>query len=99
MDENILNKKDRLIEVLDKGTAMVHLDARSPGVTVPPALKKEAHLRLNLSYNFSPPDLSLNDWGVRCTLSFSGHRFKVSIPWPALFGIASPVTQELWMFP
>jgi stringent starvation protein B len=78
---------------------MIHLDARRPGVLVPTSLRGEAHLRLNLSYRFDPPDLTVGEWGVRSTLSFSGSRFTVAVPWSALFAIASHVTKEFWMYP
>ena len=92
-------KKERLLVALERGMVMIHLDARRPGVRVPDNLRDEAHLRLNLSYRFDPPDLTVSDWGVRTSLSFSGSRFKVAVPWSALFAIASHVTQEFWMFP
>lgn len=98
MDNNATEKKERLLAALDKGMVMVHLDARRPGVLVPPSLREEAHLRLNLSYRFDPPDLSVNDWGVRSTLSFSGSRFTVAIPWSALFAITSYATKESWTY-
>lgn len=99
MDRKAPEKKQRLLDALDRGLVMVHLDARRPGVLVPEPLRGEFHLRLNLSYRFDPPDLSVGDWGVRCTLSFGGKRFKVGIPWSALFAITSHVTQEFWMYP
>lgn len=99
MDEKVQEKKERLLTALEKGMVMVHLDARRPGVNVPEALADEAHLRLNISYRFDPPDLSVGEWGVRSTLSFSGRRFTVAIPWNALFAITSHVTREFWMFP
>ena len=79
--------------------AMIHLDGRQAGVNVPEHLKNEPHLRLNLSYRFDPPDLAINGWGIRSTLSFSGRRFTVSIPWTALFAITSHVTKEFWIYP
>ena len=79
--------------------AMVHLDARCSGVRVPDHLAREAHLRLNLSYKFDPPDLTVSGWGVRATLSFSGRRFQVALPWVAVFAITSHTTQEFWLFP
>ncbi|MFY2558247.1 ClpXP protease specificity-enhancing factor SspB [Corallococcus terminator] len=97
-DTKDLDKKERLLASLDQGMVMIHLDARRPGVLVPAALRGEAHLRLNLSYRFDPPDLTVTEWGVRCTLSFSGSRFTVAVPWSALFAIASHVTKESWMF-
>src|SRR5690606_40735556 len=36
---------------------------------------------------------------LRSSLSFSGSRFQVAVPWSALFAIASHVTHEFWMFP
>ncbi len=99
MDSKETEKKDRLLCALARGMAMVHLDARRPGVVVPDPLRSESHLRLNISYRFEPPDLTIGDWGVRCTLSFSGKRFTVGIPWSALFAITSHVAKEFWMFP
>jgi stringent starvation protein B len=99
MDSRVPEKKERLLAALEAGMVMIHLDARRPGVRVPESLKGEAHLRLNLSYRFDPPDLSVGDWGVRCTLSFSGSRFQVAVPWSALFAIACHQTRENWVFP
>jgi stringent starvation protein B len=98
-DEKSPDKKERLLTALEKGMVMVHLDARRPGVLVPENLRDEVHLRLNLSYRFEPPDLSVGEWGVKSTLSFGGKRFRVSIPWSALFAITSHVTREFWMYP
>lgn len=99
MEDRASEKKDRLLAALERGLVMVHLDARRAGVLVPPDLRCESHLRLHLSYRFVPPDLSVGEWGIRSTLSFSGKRFTVAIPWSALFGITSKVTHEWWMFP
>ncbi|RKH38756.1 ClpXP protease specificity-enhancing factor SspB [Corallococcus sicarius] len=99
MDKKVSEKKERLLAALDQGMVMIHLDARRPGVLVPASLRGEAHLRLNLSYRFEPPDLTVGEWGVRSTLSFSGSRFTVAVPWSALFAIASHVTKEFWMYP
>ena len=99
MDKRVIEKKDRLLEALDKGMTMVHLDARRPGVLVPEHLKGELHLMLNLSYRFDPPDLSVGEWGVRQTLTFQGRRFTIAIPWSALYAISSHVTREFWMYP
>ncbi|WPB79838.1 ClpXP protease specificity-enhancing factor SspB [Archangium violaceum] len=99
MDKKGPEKKARLLAALEKGMVMIHLDARRPGVLVPTSLRIESHLRLNLSYRFDPPDLTVGEWGVRCTLSFSGSRFKVAVPWSALFAITSHLTKEFWMYP
>jgi len=99
MDDRASEKKDRLLAALERGLVMVHLDARRPGVLVPAELRCESHLRLHLSYKFIPPDLSVGDWGIRSTLSFSGKRFTVALPWSAIFAVTSKVTHEFWMFP
>lgn len=99
MDDRASEKKDRLLAALERGLVMVHLDARRPGVLVPPELRCESHLRLHLSYKFVPPDLTVGEWGIRSTLSFSGCRFTVAVPWSSLFAITSKVTHEFWMFP
>lgn len=98
MDKRVPEKKARLLEALDKGMAMVHVDARRPGVLVPEHLKAELHLMLNLSYRFDPPDLSVGEWGIRQTLTFSGRRFTVAVPWSALYAISSHVTHQFWMY-
>jgi stringent starvation protein B len=99
MESKVPEKKERLLTALDQGMVMIHLDARRPGVSVPSHLAGEAHLRLNLSYRFDPPDLTVNEWGVRCTLSFSGSRYTVAVPWNALFAITSHVSREFWLYP
>jgi stringent starvation protein B len=98
MEKRVPEKKARLLESLDKGMTMIHLDARRPGVLVPEHLKNELHLILNLSYRFDPPDLSVGEWGIRQTLTFQGRRFTVAIPWSALYAISSHVTHQFWMY-
>ncbi len=99
MDDRTPEKKQHLLAALDRGMVMVHLDARRPGVVVPAEFRTESHLRLNLSYRFEPSDLSVGEWGLRSTLSFSGARFTVAIPWSAVFAITSHASHEFWMFP
>jgi len=99
MDDRTPEKKQHLLSALDRGMVMVHLDARRAGVLVPAEFRTESHLRLNLSYRFEPSDLSVGEWGLRSTLSFSGSRFTVAIPWSAVFAITSHASHEFWMFP
>jgi stringent starvation protein B len=99
MEKQLPEKKDRLLHALEQGMTMIHVDARRPGVLVPEHLKNEAHLLLNLSYRFAPPDLAVGEWGVRSTLTFGGQRFTVAVPWSALYAISSHATKEFWMYP
>lgn len=92
-------KLDTLLGYLDLGVAMIHLDARRPGVLVPPEHAGEAHLRLNLSRRFNIPDLEVTARGVQATLSFRGRHFQCQLPWSAIFGITSQVTGDGQVWP
>ena len=98
MDDRTREKKQRLLDALDKGIGQIHLDARRPGVSVPTQFRDNALLVLNISFRFDPPDLTVTDWGVRQTLSFSGSRFSVSVPWSAIFGVVNLTSKEMAMF-
>ena len=89
MAVRVPSKKQTLLAFLQRGVAMLHLDARRPGVVVPPQYAHEAHLRLNLSYRYSIADLIVDDGHVQATLSFGGTPFQCQLPWPAIFGITS----------
>src|SRR5438477_4041874 len=92
-------KKETLLAFLARGVAMVHLDARRPGVIVPPQYATDAHLRLNLSYRYSIPDLEVSDEDVSATLSFGGRPFRCTLPWGAVFGITSHGTGDGQVWP
>ena len=83
------SKKQTLLQYLQRGVTMVHLDARRPGVAVPPQYAGDAHLRLNLSYRYSIPDFEIDDRRIQATLSFSGASFQCVLPWESIFGITS----------
>ncbi|MCA1827432.1 MAG: ClpXP protease specificity-enhancing factor SspB [Myxococcales bacterium] len=82
-------KKRTLLGYLERGIAMLHLDARRPGVAVPRQYAHDPHLRLNLSYRYQIPDLEVGDEQVHATLSFGGRPFHCIVPWEAIFGITS----------
>jgi stringent starvation protein B len=92
-------KLETLLSYLDLGIAMVHLDARRPGVVVPPEYAEEPHLRLNLSRRFNIPDLEITERGVQATLSFRGRHFQCHLPWPAVFGITSQLSGDGQVWP
>lgn len=92
-------KRTRLEQLLELGMVMVHLDARRPGVSVPPELADEAHLRLNVSYRFRPSDLQIDDAGAQITLTFNGVPWLCVLPFEAVFGFTSHISGEslLWL--
>ena len=89
MNGRVPSKKQTLLQYLQRGVTMVHLDARRPGVVVPPQYAGDAHLRLNLSYRYSIPDFEIDDRRIQATLSFSGASFQCILPWGSIFGITS----------
>jgi stringent starvation protein B len=92
-------KKETLLAFLARGVAMVHLDARRPGVIVPSQYVSDAHLRLNLSYRYSIPDLEVSEEDVQATLSFGGRPFRCTLPWGSIFGITSHGTGDGQVWP
>jgi len=99
MTARIPDKKQVLLDFLERGVAMVHLNARRPGVQVPEQHRGEAHLRLNLSYRYRIRDLEIGDAGVQATLSFGGRSFLCVLPWPAIFGITSQADGDGQLWP
>lgn len=92
--------KDILLQLLDQGLVMLHINARHPDVIVPPYLKDDHHLRINLSYRFRLTDLSIDERAVSVTLSFQKQPFHCVIPFTALWGLSQPHDPEnLILFP
>jgi stringent starvation protein B len=89
MSLRVPSKKQTLLQYLQRGVTMVHLDARRPGVLVPSQYANDAHLRLNLSYRYHIPDLEIDERRIQATLSFSGAPFQCVLPWESIFGITS----------
>jgi stringent starvation protein B len=92
-------KKETLLAFLKRGVAMVHLDARQPGVAVPPQFATDAHLRLNLSYRYGIPDFEVRNDRVQATLSFGGRPFFCILPWESIFAVTSSGTGEGQVWP
>ena len=92
-------KKERLLELLDRGMVMVHLDARTEGVHVPSDHTDNPAMALNLSYRFQIPDFRVDDDGVFASLSFNRVPHSCAIPWKALYAMRSHVddTMHVWV--
>ena len=84
-------KQQAFLALLKEGSTSLHLDARRPGVVVPEAFRSEAHLMLQYGYDLAIPipDLEVDEYGVRATLSFSRTPHLTVIPWTAVYAIAS----------
>src|SRR5688572_29421007 len=79
-----------MLMLLERAEASVHLDARRPGVLLPPHLSGEPHVRLDYGYALQPsiPDLEVGDEGIRATLSFNRTPFATFVPWTSVYLIA-----------
>jgi len=66
------------------------MDARRPGVVVPDSLRGEPHLVLQYGHDLPIPipDLEIDDYGVRATLSFSRTAHRTVVPWSAVYVVA-----------
>src|SRR6185369_3000537 len=84
------SKRDAFAAFLREGWVSLHLDARRPGVTVPPAFAAEPHLVLQYGRNMPIPipDLEVTDEGVSATLSFSRAPHRTHVPWSAVYVVA-----------
>jgi stringent starvation protein B len=89
-----LEKRDRMLELLDRGLVMVHLDPRCEGVLVPEWFKDDPTLRLNIAYGFNLPSLDIDEEGVYAVLSFGGQNHGCMLPWSAVFAITLPQDQH-----
>jgi stringent starvation protein B len=84
------SKQDAFLALLREGWTSLHLDARRPGVIVPAHLRGEAHLVLQYGHDLpiSIPDLEIDDYGVRATLSFQRTPHLTVVPWSAIYVVA-----------
>ncbi len=63
----------------------------APGVVLPEYLQEESLVRLNMVVGRDTPEVLLDEWGIRCNLTFRGRRADCAIPWQAvLAGILKP---------
>ena len=53
------------------------------GVVLPSHLEDEELVRLNLVAGRDAPEVLLDEWGIRCNLTFRGRRVDCAFPWSA----------------
>lgn len=97
--EENLEKLEIFSELVELGTVMVTLDARSEGVVVPQMFSDEMRLNLNFCHTFGLPDFEYDEWGVRASLSFSGVDHWCDVPWSSVYMMRSHVENEVMLFP
>jgi hypothetical protein len=56
----------------------------APGSALPDHLQQEELVRLNLVVGRDAPEVLLDEWGIRCNLTFRGRRFDCAFPWPSV---------------
>ena len=54
------------------------------GVKLPEYLTDEELVRLNLVVGRDTPELLLDEWGIRCTLTFRAQHVECAFPWDSI---------------
>lgn len=82
-------KRDVANQLLRKGSLFIHLDPRVNDVVVPPWLRHQAQLvlQVGLDMPIPIPDLRVDADGIFGTLSFSRTPFACNVPWNAIFAL------------
>lgn len=82
-------KKDVALALLEQATVLVHLDPRGEAVHVPAWFKRQPQLVLQIGLNMPKPipDLSVDDAGISCTLSFSNTPYFCQLPWASVYAL------------
>lgn len=91
MDEFLnAHKRQKILELLDRGLVMLHLDPRHEDVVVPEHFRSQPVLRLNIAYAFNLPALDIGADDIYAVLSFDRRNFGCTVPWAALFAASLP---------
>ncbi|MFQ5716971.1 MAG: ClpXP protease specificity-enhancing factor SspB [Nitrospinales bacterium] len=93
MERSATDKRDFLLYLLEKGDALVCLDARKPGVKVPANHKGDPTLRLVLNLNFRRP-MEITQEGIYATLAFQGRPSRCVVPFESVWAIFEPSLKE-----
>ena len=56
----------------------------APGSVLPEHLQTEELVRLNLMVGRDTSEVLLDEWGIRCNLTFRGRRFDCAFPWASV---------------
>jgi hypothetical protein len=88
-DPPLPNKVDVARALMLKGSVFIHLDPRVEEVCVPPWLKSQPQLVLQVGLEMALPirDLLVDESGVQATLSFNRTPFLCVVPWASVFAL------------
>ncbi len=56
----------------------------APGSVLPEHLQQEELVRLNLVVGRDTPEVLIDEWGIRCNLTFRGRRLDCAFPWASV---------------
>jgi hypothetical protein len=74
---------------------LVDVSPTTHGVALPEYLKEEHVVRLTLVVGRDTPEVLLDDWGIRCSLTFRGRRHDCAFPWPSILaGVLRPPARK-----
>jgi hypothetical protein len=97
LDEEQLEELE-LITLLETGlSVLVKINATHPCVVLPGHLSSRDSVVLEIGYNLPVPipDLTLDDAGITCTLSFNRIPFLCFIPLEAISGFGGAAVKEI----
>jgi hypothetical protein len=88
-DPPLPNKLDVARALMLKGSVFIHLDPRVDEVSVPPWLRNQPQLVLQVGLEMALPirDLVVDENGVQATLSFNRSPFLCVVPWASVFAL------------
>ena len=65
---------------------LVDVAPSTQGVVLPEYLKEDQVVRLTMVVGRDTPEVLLDEWGIRCNLTFRGRRTDCAFPWPSILG-------------
>jgi stringent starvation protein B len=82
-------KREVALALLEESSMFIHLDPRRPNVLVPKGFLTQHQLVLQVGLNMAIPipDLTIDEAGISCTLSFNRAPFWCRIPWTAIYAL------------
>ncbi len=91
MNTTVPSKLVQFQAFLNRGSVFVHLDPRRAGVVAPASIlaRPRVVLQVKRTLSLPLPDISLDDEGVRVTLTFGGEPFRCTLPWTAMFSLVA----------